>query len=170
MEPPGRRSERCRLHAYVRLGYGLRSRRLTDPAREIDALPPLDLVVLWILHEDHWDRVAEQRLPRDLPIVTTPEAADTLAGKGFVAPRPLTSWQTLAVQRGDTVRITSMPGRHGPRLLSRLLPSVLGSMLELETTGGTLLLRAYITGDTLVYEGLHEIAARARGVAAGSVL
>jgi L-ascorbate metabolism protein UlaG (beta-lactamase superfamily) len=48
----------------VRLGDGLRSMRLTDPAVEIDALPALDLVVLSHLHEDHWDRVAEARLAR----------------------------------------------------------------------------------------------------------
>lgn len=150
---------------HVRLGYGLRSRRRTDPAREIEQLPPLDLVLLSHLHEDHWDRVAEERLARSLPIVTTPDAADALGKKGFLAPAALRTWQTLAVKRGDRVlRITSMPGRHGPRLLSRLLPSVMGSLLEFETAGGELLLRAYITGDTLVYEGLREIAQRYQDV------
>ncbi|MEW6267665.1 MAG: MBL fold metallo-hydrolase [Thermodesulfobacteriota bacterium] len=150
---------------YVRLGYGLRSRRLTDPALDIDALPALDLVVLSHLHEDHWDRVAEARLPRSLPIVTTPEAADTLGQKGFLAPEPLATWQTLAVSRGDvTLRITSMPGRHGGPTISRLLPSVMGSLLEFETDDGDLLLRMYITGDTLVYEGLREIRHRYRDI------
>jgi L-ascorbate metabolism protein UlaG (beta-lactamase superfamily) len=118
-------------------------------------------VVLSHLHEDHWDRVAEAALSRSLPIVTTPHAAEHLGRKGFAAAEALGTWQTLAVRRGDVVlRVTSMPGRHGPRLVSRLLPAVMGSLLEFETTRGELLLRLYITGDTLVYEGLHEIRAR----------
>jgi L-ascorbate metabolism protein UlaG (beta-lactamase superfamily) len=146
---------------YVRLGYGLRSRRLTDPAIEMDALPPLDLVLLSHLHEDHWDRVAEARLPRELPIVTTPHAAETLAGKGFEAPQPLATWDTAQCERGGVrLRITAMPGRHGPRLISRLLPPVMGSLLEFETSGGHRLFRIYITGDTLMHDRLHEIRAR----------
>jgi len=150
---------------YVRLGYGLRSRRLTEPALQIENLPELDLVLLSHLHEDHWDRVAEAHLDRRLPIVTTPHAADALGRKGFLAPEPLATWQTLAVTRGDvTLRITSMPGRHGPKLLSRLLPPVMGSLLEFETGTSELLQRIYVTGDTLVYEGLHEIRHRYRDI------
>lgn len=145
----------------VRLGYGLRSQRRTEPALDVGDLPPLDMVVLSHLHEDHWDRVAEAALSRTLPIVTTPHAAEHLGRKGFAAAEPLETWQTLAAHRGDVVlRVTSMPGRHGPRVLSRLLPSVMGSLLEFETARGELLLRMYVTGDTLVYEGLHEIRRR----------
>src|SRR5579883_1730367 len=42
----------------VHLGYGLSATRRTDPAIEIDQLPPLDLVLLSHMHEDHFDRVA----------------------------------------------------------------------------------------------------------------
>src|SRR4051794_35627705 len=57
------------------LGYGLWSRRRTEPAMNVDELPPLDAVVLSHLHGDHFDRVAKARLPRSVPIVTTPSAA-----------------------------------------------------------------------------------------------
>lgn len=145
----------------VRLGYGLRARRLTSPAIEIDALPPLDLVVLSHLHEDHWDRVVEARLDRSLPVVTTPRAAAALHGRGFVAAQPLATWETLACARGAArLRITAMPGRHGPRLVSRLLPDVMGSLLEYETVDGRRLLRIYVTGDTLVHERIRDIRAR----------
>src|ERR1044071_7679341 len=52
----------------VRLGYGLRSTRRTNPAIDIDQLPPLDLVLLSHMHEDHFDRVAEQYLDKTVPI------------------------------------------------------------------------------------------------------
>lgn len=145
----------------VRLGYGLRSRRVTDPALEIEALPPLDLVVLSHLHEDHWDRVAEAQLSRSLPVVTTPPAAASLHDKGFVWAQPLATWETLNCAKGAArLRITAMPGRHGPRAVARLLPPVMGSLLEFETVDGRQLLRLYITGDTLVYDRIHEIRAR----------
>jgi L-ascorbate metabolism protein UlaG (beta-lactamase superfamily) len=150
---------------HVRLGYGLRSRRLTDPALEIDALPPLDLVVLSHLHEDHWDRVAEARLDRVLPVVTTPSAADTLHDRGFTAAQALGTWDTLGCLKGGVrLRITALPGRHGPRLISRLLPEVMGSLLEFETGDGRRLVRIYVTGDTLVHDRLREIRARYRDI------
>lgn len=42
------------------LGYGLNSRRRTDPAIGVEELPPLDAVVLSHMHGDHWDRVARK--------------------------------------------------------------------------------------------------------------
>jgi L-ascorbate metabolism protein UlaG (beta-lactamase superfamily) len=146
---------------HARLGYGLRSRRLTDPALDVEQLPPLDLVLRSHLHGDHWDHVAEAGLDRALPIVTTPAAAEALAGRRFQSPLALSTWQTLAVTKGEVLlRVTAMPGRHGPRLLSRLLPDVMGTMLEFERRPAGLLLRLYITGDTLVHDGLGEIRSR----------
>lgn len=64
------------LHAGQRayLGYGLWSRRRTEPAFPVDQLPPLDGVVLSHLHGDHFDRVTRRGLDRSLPIITTPQA------------------------------------------------------------------------------------------------
>src|SRR5436189_1375547 len=65
------------LHAgdHVHLGYGLTSERLTDPAIEIEQLPPIDFCVLSHYHGDHFDQIVEEKLQKDLPIITTPEAA-----------------------------------------------------------------------------------------------
>ena len=145
----------------VRLGYGLRATRRTEPALGIDDLPPLDLVLLSHLHEDHFDRLVERRLRRDFPIVTTPHAAAALSGKGFSATHALTTWGTLPVTKGGArLRITAMPGRHGPGPLSFALPPVMGSMLEFETGAGAPPLRLYITGDTLIHDELREIPRR----------
>lgn len=152
-------------HEYVRLGYGLRSKRLTNPAIEIEDLPGLDLVVLSHMHEDHFDRVAEQRLDRTLPIITTRDAAASLRRKGFRGADGLKTWQSRTFEkRGIRLRITAMPGRHGPGLAARLLPPVMGSMLDFETTEGSHLLRLYISGDTLVYRQIKQIPKRFPGV------
>ena len=145
----------------VHLGYGLRSRRLTEPGMGLADLPPLDAIVLSHLHEDHFDRVVERTLDRALPIVTTPKAAQALARKGFHQTVPLSTWQDVTMTKGGIrLRLTAMPGRHGPWLFSRLLPPVMGSMLEFETAAGESLLRLYITGDTLVHDALQAIPKR----------
>ncbi|HEY9603025.1 MAG TPA: MBL fold metallo-hydrolase [Allocoleopsis sp.] len=146
---------------HVHLGYGLRSTRQTNPAIAIEQLPPLDLVVLSHMHEDHFDRVAAQKLDKNVPIVTTHHAAESLTKKGFTAPQALQTWETLTISKGDAVlRITSMPGRHGPKGLAAMLPPVMGSMLEFQTNAGKTVYRLYITGDTLVYDDILEIPKR----------
>jgi len=53
-----------------------------------------------------------------------------------------------------------MPGIHGPGILAAVLPPVMGSMLEFQTTAGETRFRIYITGDTLIHENLKEIPKR----------
>src|SRR5215216_3286711 len=151
------------LHAgdHVHLGYGLTAERLTNPAIDIEQLPPLDFCVLSHYHGDHFDHIAEERLQKDLPIVTTEHAAGELKEKGFTATIPLDTWDSLTVQKGGSkVTITSMPGKHGPAIVEAFLPTVMGSMLEFQGAQDQSSLRLYITGDTLVHDDLHEIPRR----------
>jgi L-ascorbate metabolism protein UlaG (beta-lactamase superfamily) len=146
---------------HVHLGYGLTAERLTNPAIDIQQLPPLDFCVLSHYHGDHFDRIAEQELQKDLPIVTTEHAAGELKEKGFTATIALDTWESLTVHKGGAkVSITSMPGKHGPAIVEAFLPTVMGSMLEFQPTPGQISLRLYITGDTLVHDDLHEIPQR----------
>ncbi len=146
---------------HVHLGFGLTSTRLTNPAIEMDQLPPFDLVILSHLHEDHFDRFVQQHLDKGTTIVTTPEATVALRRKCFSMLEPLHTWETLTVTKGDyTLRITAMPGKHGPGVLNSALPSVMGSMLEFQNKTGETLLRLYITGDTLLHEQLQDIPQR----------
>ena len=145
----------------VRLGYGLRSTRRTEPALGIDQLPPLDFLLLSHLHEDHFDRVAERRLDRMLPIISTGHAAGALEGKGFRATRGLDPWESIDITKGESLlRVTSLPGKHGPGPLEALLPPVMGSMLEFGRSGAAVQFRLYITGDTLYHDDLREIPRR----------
>jgi L-ascorbate metabolism protein UlaG (beta-lactamase superfamily) len=146
---------------HVHLGYGLRSTRTTNPAIEIEDLPPVDLLVLSHMHEDHFDRVAESKLKKNLPIISTQHAVDKLKNKGFISTKPLNTWETFTVHKGDAaVGITAMPGRHGPGVLAAALPQVMGSMLEFSFKNQQPVFRVYISGDTLVYDDLKEIPQR----------
>jgi L-ascorbate metabolism protein UlaG (beta-lactamase superfamily) len=146
------------------LGYGLTSRRRTEPALSVDALPALDAVVLSHLHGDHWDRVARRGLPRHLLIVTTPHASRRLQGlHRFRAAVGLRTWEHVDLAKdGATLRVTSLPGQHAPGRVRHLLPPVMGSMLEFTPAGGhdDRRFQLYITGDTLCFDGLAEIAVR----------
>jgi L-ascorbate metabolism protein UlaG (beta-lactamase superfamily) len=150
----------------VGIGYGLvRSQRLTEPAMSIDALPPLDLVVLSHHHEDHFDRVATERLDRSVPILTTPDAARALSAVGFRRVRSLRTWrQQSFVKTGWLLTVTALPGRHGPLVMTPFLPSVMGSLLELRRLDRSESLRIYISGDTLVHGDLREIPTRFPGI------
>lgn len=149
------------MHEQTWLGYGLHTTRLVNPAIDIDKLPPLDLIVLSHFHGDHFDQVAERNLDKSLPIVTTPDAAAELSDRGFGNTYALDTWSSLTVAKGDIrLRVTSLPGRHGPPLSQLVLPQVMGSMLEFLSSPETPLVRIYITGDTLVIDELNEIPRR----------
>ncbi|HJT22545.1 MAG TPA: MBL fold metallo-hydrolase [Nitrospira sp.] len=147
-------------HEQVSIGYGMSSTRLTDPAMEIRDLPPLDLIVLSHFHGDHFDQVAEQELDKSVPVVTNREAARELRERGFRQVKSIQTWSSVSVEKGEArLRITAMPGRHGPPLSDLIMPDVMGSMLEFESPGGRSF-RLYITGDTLMMDRLQEIPRR----------
>jgi L-ascorbate metabolism protein UlaG (beta-lactamase superfamily) len=146
---------------HVHLGYGLESKRLTEPAIGMDQLPPIDLIVLSHMHGDHFDHLVQEKLNRNIPIVTTSEAAEELEKMGFKARHPLDRWESLAAKKGDaTLRITSTPARHGPPVASIALPDTMGSMLEFIDPDGRVHYRIYISGDTLVHDAIEEIPKR----------
>ncbi len=141
------------------LGKGLWSRRLTEPAMQPADLPALDAVVLSHQHGDHFDRVARAELDRHPPVVSTPQAADRLERWGFRT-RGLDPWETTELTRGpESLTITAVPAVHARGLMGRLLPPVMGSVLEHRVDGGSPF-RVYISGDTLTGAHVSQIAER----------
>ncbi|MBO3740954.1 MBL fold metallo-hydrolase [Actinoplanes flavus] len=140
----------------VYLGWGAWTRRLRGPALPYPEMPRPDVMLLSHLHGDHFDRVARKAVPADLPIVTTPQARRRLRRR-FPAARGLPTWDAQEWSRdGQTLRITALPGRHGPGPVDRLLPDVMGSLVEWAVDGQPML-RLYVTGDTLYRPFLGEI-------------
>ena len=167
------------MHEKVPLGYGLETTRLTNPAMEINQLPPLDLVLLSHFHGDHFDQVAIRELDKSLPIVSNSHAVDELSIRGFTNTKKLDTWENISFTKKDNnnndveLQITAMPGRHGPFPIAMFLPKVMGSMLDFKRKGdrngsnnndnshnSNQLLRIYITGDTMVFDDIQEIPKR----------
>lgn len=142
------------------LGRGLWSRRLTDPALGIRDLPPLDAVVLSHLHGDHFDRVARGGLDRTPPLITTTHAARRIRRHGF-STVGLETWEDHALggKDGESLRIESLPAVHARGVLGRLLPPVMGTLLEHRLAGGAVF-RVYLSGDTLTGDHLDAIRSR----------
>jgi len=138
------------------LGRGLWTRRLLDPAITVDDLPRLDAVVLSHLHGDHWDRVARAGLDRRPPLVTTKHAARRLRVQGF-STHGLTTWTDHVLAKdNEKLRIVSLPGVHARGPLGKVLPPVMGSLLQHEVQGRTRL-RVYLSGDTLTGDHLDAV-------------
>jgi L-ascorbate metabolism protein UlaG (beta-lactamase superfamily) len=140
------------------LGRGLVSRRRSEPVLPPGGLPALDAIVLSHLHGDHWDREAARRLDRSVPILTTPHAARRLRLRGRRSVG-LGTWEQRSAESGEhRLTVTALPGRHAPRPVSRLLPPVMGTMLELARRDGTgESERIYLSGDTLLVPELAAI-------------
>ena len=153
---------------HVHLGYGITAQRLTNPAIDLEKLPPIDLVVLSHMHEDHFDKLVQQKLDRNTPIATTQSAARALRKLGFKRVMGMDYWDRLDVEKGVTrVSITSVPGRHGKLGMQALLPSVMGSVYDfspgLDNTAKPAY-RMYVSGDTLIYDDLRAIPQRFPGI------
>lgn len=141
------------------LGKGLWSRRLTSPAVTPGELPTLDAVVLSHLHGDHWDRVTRRQLTRTPPVLTTEPAAERIRNQGFTT-HGLDTWQEHTLSKGyESLRVVSLPGIHARGLMGKLLPPVMGSLLE-HTLAGEVRLRVYLSGDTLTGDHLDAISDR----------
>jgi L-ascorbate metabolism protein UlaG (beta-lactamase superfamily) len=141
------------------LGWGLSTRRLTDPAIEPEELPALDAVVLSHLHGDHFDRVSRERLDRSAPILSTPHAVRRLGSWGFDA-RPLDTWEQHTLTKGgEELRVTAVPAVHARGVLGRMLPPVMGSILE-HVVDGRVRRRVYVSGDTLTGDHVDEVRER----------
>ncbi len=131
-------------------------RKLADPAIGRAALGRLDAVLLsHDHHHDNLDHAGRAVLADAARIFTTLAGADRLGAKAVGLP----PWETrdLPAADGRVLRITGTPARHGPAGGDR--GPVTGFVLALN---GGLYPSIYISGDTVWYEEIAEIAERFR--------
>jgi len=144
-----------------RFGWGTGSEKLAGPAIAADAVGPIDAVLLsHDHHEDNLDAAGRKLLPSAGVVVTTVPGAKRLTAKdGLTGVRGLAPWDTTVLEAEGKPRltVTATPCRHGPPLSHPIVGEVVGFALALEGSSGGQL---WISGDTVLYDGVREVAAR----------
>jgi L-ascorbate metabolism protein UlaG (beta-lactamase superfamily) len=136
-------------------------RKTQGPALGVDALGEIDAVLL--SHDHHFDNLdvsGRAMLASAQRVITTLAGAERLGGNAV----GLEPWQSLEFRaaNGGRLRVTSTPARHGPPNGDR--GPVTGFVLQSDGGNEPAI---YITGDTVWYEGVAEVARR---FTAGAVL
>jgi L-ascorbate metabolism protein UlaG (beta-lactamase superfamily) len=143
-------------------GWGTASRKLHGPAIEFSELGRIDAVLLsHDHHQDNLDRAGRQLLSQMGAVITTKAGARRLG----VDARGLGPWGTTALQANGRppIEITATPCRHGPPGSAPIVGQVIGFSLTWEgQSHGSL----WLSGDTVRFAGLRDVARRTRVSAA----
>src|SRR5581483_10625855 len=126
--------------------------KTSSPAIAAADIGAVDAVLL--SHDQHADNLdnAGRDVLRTAPrVLTTRIGAQRLGGRV----EGLAAWQTVTLTKpgGASVTITATPARHGPAGIEPLAGDVIGFVLT-----GSGLPPVYITGDTVWYDGVAEVA------------
>jgi L-ascorbate metabolism protein UlaG (beta-lactamase superfamily) len=146
-DPPGER------YAF---GWGTSSRKLAGPSIAAADLAPIDAVLLsHDQHGDNLDPAGRAFLPSAGVVVTTASGAKRLGGDA----RGLEPWATTRLEAPDrpTIEITATPCRHGPPLSRVIVGDVIGFGLRWDPEQRGVL---WISGDTVLYDGVRQVADR----------
>lgn len=110
-------------------------------------LEDVDLVVISHLHSDHFDKTAQARLPKDIPLLCSPTDESAIYRMGFTnvtSVRDTLTWKGISFHR--------IAGRHGTsRAVLNDVGEVSGFVLQAEGMPSL-----YWAGDTVWYEGVKD--------------
>jgi L-ascorbate metabolism protein UlaG (beta-lactamase superfamily) len=141
-----------------RFGWGSSSRKMTGPAIAARDIGPIDAVLLTHDHHaDNLDDAGRALLPRAGVVVTTVAGASRLRG----TTRGLAPWSVTRIDAPGrlTIDITATPCRHGPPASRFIVGDVIGFALRWDGQQHGAL---WISGDTVLYDGVREVAERMR--------
>ncbi|MBI1722817.1 MAG: MBL fold metallo-hydrolase [Gemmatimonadetes bacterium] len=116
------------------------------PAPPATILADVETVLVSHLHPDHFDPVAQQLLPKDLPLLCQPADEADLREQGFLHVIPVhqsLNWYGVSLIR--------TPGQHGRGVWAERMGNVCGFILQApdEPT-------VYWAGDTVWYEAVRQ--------------
>jgi L-ascorbate metabolism protein UlaG (beta-lactamase superfamily) len=146
-DAPGRR---------YRFGWGTSSRKVAGPAVAPAELGRIDAVLLSHDHHgDNLDDAGRAVLPSAGTVVTTVSGARRL-GCGA---RGLAPWDTTTLDAPGRpqIEVTATPCRHGAAFLRPVVGDVIGFALRWDGQEHGVL---WISGDTVLYDGVREVADR----------
>ncbi len=132
-------------------GFGTKSKHLETPAMTLEAVGAIDAVLLsHDQHADNFDDAGRAMLPSVPVVITTKPAARRLGHPGAVG---LSDFEAT---RFKGLKITATPARHGPPGSLPIAGRVIGFFIE-HAAGSV-----YISGDTVWFDGIAEVARRFR--------
>jgi L-ascorbate metabolism protein UlaG (beta-lactamase superfamily) len=137
-------------------GWGASSRKLAGPAIAAADIGPIDAVLLSHDHHgDNLDETGHALLPAAGAIVTTVAGAERLGGSA----RGLEPWQTTLLEAPGrpSIEVTATPCRHGPPHVHFVIGDVIGFALRWDGQEHGVL---WISGDTVLYDGVRQVAGR----------
>ena len=136
-------------------GYGTSSTKLAAPAIRPEDIGKIDAVLLsHDQHEDNLDQAGRALLPLAGTILTTNAGAKRL-GNNAIGLKP---WQNTTIKSDNSeIKVTAVPARHGSLWSHIIVGETTGFVLEWE---GQKYGALYISGDTVWFNGMHEIAYR----------
>ncbi len=139
-----------------RFGWGTGSSKLAGPAIAASEVGHIDAVLLsHDHHEDNLDAAGRAMLPAADSVITTVPGAKRLGGNA----KGLEPWATTRLEAPDrpSIEITATPCRHGPPLSRPIVGDVIGFALRWDGQEHGVL---WISGDTVLYDGVREVADR----------
>jgi L-ascorbate metabolism protein UlaG (beta-lactamase superfamily) len=125
-----------------------------NPALRTADIGAVDAVLLsHDQHADNLDHDGRDFLPKAGRVLTTKAGAERLGGNA----QGLAPWQSTELTSADgrRLRVTATPARHGPAGIEPFSGDVIGFVLESDG-----LRPIYVTGDTVWYDGVAEVARR----------
>jgi L-ascorbate metabolism protein UlaG (beta-lactamase superfamily) len=132
----------------------VRLEKLTPPAVSAEAVGKIDAVLLsHDQHADNLDHGGRDFLGRADRVLTTVAGAGRLGGHA----EGLAPWQAteLTGKDGRSLTVTATPARHGPAGIEPLSGDVIGFVVTSNDSSPI-----YISGDTVWYDGVAEVARR----------
>jgi len=129
--------------------------KLSGPALGTEALGEVDAVLLsHDQHADNLDHSGKAFLAKAKRVLTTVAGAKRLGGHA----EGLMPWATTELdgKDGRSLTITATPARHGPAGIEPLSGDVIGFVLTSKDKSPPI----YISGDTVWYDGVAEVARR----------
>ncbi len=131
----------------------VRLEKLSGPALAQDAIGEIDVVLLsHDQHADNLDESGKHFLPKARRVLTTEAGAKRLGGIA----EGLAPWASIELSKnGRSLTATATPARHGPHGIEPFAGDVIGFVVTSKVSRPI-----YISGDTVWYDGVAEVARR----------
>jgi len=139
-------------------GYGGFSRKTDEPALSAEDLQNIDLILLsHHQHKDNFD-IKGAEFAKQASLILSTKAASKVLTNAI----GLDNWETYRVNTNkiSNLRITATPAQHHPWWIPEFVSGkVIGFVIECDDQENGVI---YISGDTVYFKGIEEVASRFR--------